>query len=202
MIKIIVCGMPRSGTSLVSHLLTQNGMDFVSDHETVDSIYDKELNKNGYFQIKLLHEFLDKSGAKFFDENKLDNEFIEKNFDKTFNSIKSSCIKDPYLLYLLPKILKDINPDVLCIMVIRNKQDTLKSIKKFVETQGYIYNHRQFSQFYDDYYQYFNKIKKDIKNCIIFNYDDYVFPKKKIDDNFLLYIFCFVIIYIIYSQCP
>lgn len=197
MIKILVFGMPRSGTSFVSKTLSQLGYDFVANHETVDKLYIKSLNKDGYFQTKIVHDFLINSDVKFFDEKKLNNDFINKNFNKTFKNLKCNAIKDPYLLYLVPKILKDLDQNILCIFVKRNKKDTLNSIKNFTEQHGYIYDEKQFSLYYDNYYNYFYKIKNNIKNCIIFDYD-----KKKIIKNSKKKIFFIIIIIICLLYWP
>lgn len=178
MINILVFGMPRSGTSFVAKLLTEAGHDFLSDHDTVDTMYKKELNKHGYFQTRLVHEFLINADTQYFNEKKLNNEFINNNFDRTFKKLKCNAIKDPYLLYLVPKILKELDENILCIFVQRNKRDTLNSIKNFVEKHGSIYNENIYSFYYDEYYNYFLKIRSNIKNCMIFDYDKKIFIKK------------------------
>lgn len=137
MIDIYVLGFPRSGTSLMSHILTKMGCDFTHNNETIDDIYPTELNKNGYYQRKDLHLMLFNLGLNDFNfGKKIQKSTICTEFIKILQKIKSTskliAIKEPYLLHILPTILEFSDPFI--ILMIRNPKDVIKSCNTFLET--------------------------------------------------------------------
>lgn len=166
MSKIFVTGMPRSGTSMMSNILTKMGCDFICGHETIDDIYNPIFNPDGYFQRKNIHFISYNRCIYLFDEKNMKIDLAAADFrkltinDDKFIGDKIVAIKDPYLLY----ILKDIIDDGIAIVMIRNLEDTIKSCKKFDSN----------CTFKDDiwlnYYKKFIDISPNIKYIIV-DYD-------------------------------
>jgi len=164
MIKIFVIGMPRSGTSMMCNILTQMGCDFLCEKEGIDDIYNKDLNYDGFFQRKDIHYLIGNNKLHTFDENKMHikdcvNGFLNNN--KNLNSDKIIAIKEPYLLYIIEYIIEC----GITIVMIRNKQDTINSCKKFISDHKIDYDN-----VWDKYYKKFISISSKIKYIIV-DYD-------------------------------
>lgn len=57
---VIILGMPRSGTSLVANILSDMGVDLYSGNKSINNMYLKKFNKNGYYQRNDIHLFIKK----------------------------------------------------------------------------------------------------------------------------------------------
>jgi len=134
--KTLIIGLPRSGTSLVCHLLTINREGVVFGDTDLDTIFPRTLNKQGYFQYKSLYYFFVNSCVSHFDRNRLDKNYIRKNLKHiVIDSIPShiNYLKDPYLLYVLPEYVRATTVKNL-IVVVRNPNDTVSSLNNFKKT--------------------------------------------------------------------
>ena len=119
MIQVFIIGMPRSGTSVISNILTQMGCDFLCEKEEID-MYSKDFNHDGYFQRKDIHYAIMNNNLFTFDETKMDikngvNDFLNAN--KNLNSDKIIAVKESYLLYILEYIVGN----AITIVMVRNK---------------------------------------------------------------------------------
>jgi hypothetical protein len=134
---LLVLGFPRSGTSLVAQILSNMGFNFGS---SIDHLYPKYLNPAGFYQRLDLHEFTMTAGCGNLNPTlKLPPEEINTTLSIINNNIAKEdgigAVKDPYLLYILPYLLK-INPLVTIIIIIRNFDDVAQSGIKFQEATG------------------------------------------------------------------
>lgn len=171
---LIVIGMPRSGTSLLSNILTNMGCDFLCGNESINNMYPKRLNPQGYFQRKDIHSFIIESNAYNFDENMIIKKNIVNNYIKIIKNTKKPikpyiAYKDPYLLYILPHIINISHKKPIIIIIIRNIDDVIKSCNNFLLYQKC--SNKINPIVWVNYYTYFNKNNFDY---ISINYDELV----------------------------
>lgn len=184
---ILIVSMPRSGSSLLSHILFNEGVQ-VGDCKKGD-----EYNKYGYYENIIIRNILIKYLNKH-DVNNLKKKFqpinlLEdyKDFNrKVYRAIKKNgIVKNKPWLFKEPKIalcwnlFKKYYPDAKWILLYRNKEQVLSS-----------YNNAKFMDAYntkEDWYNYMNVwdenmklIKDECKNVYEFNIES-IF-ENKIDD--------------------
>ena len=175
-INIAIAGMPRSGTSLLSNILTHMGVSFTGGNKGVDEWYPSFLNPSGYFQRQDVHFLCYNLGLRETFYPDLDAvtvyNTVQKILDNTHfveNSLYRG-IKEPYMLPLLNE-LSDRNQNMITILVFRNPEETVASGNNFVlkcnETRKISYKN------WTDYYLAFlTKCKP--KNVIFFNYNEFL----------------------------
>ena len=176
MIQVFVIGMSRSGTSVMSNILTQMGCDFLCEKEEID-MYSKDFNHDGYFQRKDIHYAIMNNNLFTLDETKMDikngvNDFLNAN--KNLNSDKIIAVKESYLLYILEYIVGN----AITIVMVRNKQDVVNSCKIF--TGNY---KNDFDIKWDKYYQKFISISSKIKYITV-DYDKLINDPQSTYDEF------------------
>lgn len=139
---VLVLGHPRSGTSLVCNILHKlYGYDFTWNLPSLDEIYDRCLNPDGYFQRQDLHLLC------FYTELHKANGPIVRPETKAFvrlqlrtllstgarpSATAAVGIKEPYLLWCMEEILAEF-PDIHIIMVVRNPAHVNVSSNHFVK---------------------------------------------------------------------
>jgi len=176
---VIILGMPRSGTSLVANILSDMGVDLYNGNESIDDMYLKKFNKNGYYQRKDIHLFIKKSNAYHFNEKLVKKKDVIDDFNLILKNTKKSNkpyigFKEPYLLYILP-IIK-IKP--LIIIVIRNIKDVINSCNKFLNYKEILH-----PKVWINYYSYFMEQNFDY---ICINYDKLMINPKETYNKFYL----------------
>jgi len=136
---ILVLGMHRSGTSLVSHLIAQWGAYMGNDLMPAD-----EHNPDGYWESIGLTQFNDKllehTGNNWFaPPSSVDIQLLMDFYGDEAHSLVTRmdqsqtvwCWKDPRMVVLLPfwlEVLKDRK--IIFIVVYRNPKDVVNSLKK------------------------------------------------------------------------
>lgn len=168
---LFITGMPRSGTSLMSNILTKMGCDFLCNNDSIDNLFPSYLNTDGFFQRKDVYMMTYKLGLNDFNKN-LNPRIIKKEFNdilKRTISKKITGIKDPYILKMLPYISNHIS---VVIIMIRNPSNVIASINNFykvlnVKNTKYSYNT------WSEYYTYFISISSKFRYIIV-NYDDLI----------------------------
>uniref|UniRef100_A0A6C0KSI8 Sulfotransferase domain-containing protein n=1 Tax=viral metagenome TaxID=1070528 RepID=A0A6C0KSI8_9ZZZZ len=117
---ILILGMPRSGTSLVSQIVEKMGLDFGLNAETsIDTMY-RNTTHTSFYQNKKLHLHLLSSFITDFSQRRI-SEFNEE-------LLNVQVVKEPYLVGILDSIRHLIDK---IILVVRNPNDVLTSVNKF-----------------------------------------------------------------------
>jgi len=143
---LFVLGMPRSGTSFICSQFSQHNFDFLCDQESIDHLFPQELNPQGYFQRLDLLQLMSSLKLENFDkvysestaiENAL-TEIIQKSVTfKKNNPSKKIALKDPYLLFVFPILIKanmkftTTKPTI--VIVKRDWEKIINSMKKFAK---------------------------------------------------------------------
>ena len=172
---LLILGMPRSGTSLVSEIVENMGFDFkLSQENSLDGLYINSTNKS-FFQNRQIHLHLLNSGVKNF-------EIHTKPID-THIFTCHEVIKEPYMVGILKQIKHLVSK---VILVIRNPQDVIDSAKKFLtENNTPIQNNSL--QDWKRYYLTFLELIEDTPYIVV-NYDILLkYPLKTIDSLFTFF---------------
>tara|TARA_B110000914_G_C15386034_1_gene410106 strand:- start:187 stop:828 length:642 start_codon:yes stop_codon:yes gene_type:complete len=172
----VILGVPRSGTSLCANILTHMGYNFIGNSKTIDPYFPKILNPDGYFQRLDLYYLVCSQMKTDFHKFNVPCQFDQESlntFQRIYNVMNNQFpnwgLKEPYLI----KFLNDISSfdNILFIVVYRNPQDTLASIRKF---KTYFPNLHDYNQYdWKNYYSTFLKKKKQLKlNTVFLSYDE------------------------------
>lgn len=155
---ILVLGMPRSGTSFVSGILENLGLNFnINIENNLDDLY---LGNKKFYQHKNLHLKIGETDAKNFKNVKCNIELPDVEI-----------IKEPYLLFFLQSIKNKIKK---IILVIRNPNETIKSINSFIKLNSLNLNTHVVG--YKEWNLYYMTFLKNIKETnipfILVNYNN------------------------------
>jgi hypothetical protein len=188
--NILVTGCMRSGTSLVAHLLNDNGIDIGKmDMVPFSNRNKKEHNKNGYFEIdcinKMENRILLDNSCEW--TNKYSNKITVKNnkkyIDHIQNLVKIMNIKQPWLIksntFMRTMSLWKHNIDKLVVVycfrnpksVYNSLSTKLQNINDVTISKNYWKNHNL------TFLQYL--INNEIPTILI-NYDDLINNSHKV----------------------
>ena len=103
----VVLGVPRSGTSICTRLLTKMGFEFKHSDCSIDNIFPLRFNPDGYFQRLDLFLLVCQAMKTNFDEFHIPCTFSQEEYVRFENILHSTNgIKEPYLLRFLDQISK------------------------------------------------------------------------------------------------
>ncbi|MCF8067728.1 MAG: glycosyltransferase [Desulfobacterales bacterium] len=134
---IVVLGMHRSGTSVLTNILSKAGF-FVGDKE--DLIQPNKYNKDGFFErwsvLKLNEQILEQCGGFCFeppDEDKINSVNIDSSIREilsVYNGHNHAIIKDPRLCLTFPVWKSSLGPNIKIIRISRNPEAVASSMVK------------------------------------------------------------------------
>ena len=182
---ILVLGMHRSGTSVLTGVLNLLGVYLGSD-----LMKNEETNQKGHFENSNFYSFNDNLLLKmksawddaYFDAKRVkqldDTTALKKLITKEFSSHKLFAIKDPRIIYLFPlyeKALKELDIDIKIILPYRNPQEVALSLlardgfskeKGLLLWASYFFLAEQYSRKYSRYFVSFDKLIQDTKTTL------------------------------------
>lgn len=176
----VVLGMHRSGTSMIAGILRSLGINMGVRFREPD-IH----NESGYWEDldwrDLNASILRAAGGSWY--NPPDTKEIE-NVAESFNDQVISLvekkkhspwgIKDPRLCLTFPVIAKHL-PDPLFILVYRNRNDILESLKKRAKLRGYYEQDDHWLNLIDTYINRITKyLRNDSSSMYLINYEHFI----------------------------
>lgn len=157
MINILICGMPRSGTSLITNIIINSGAKWRGFGKYSVTLKPNSDNPNGFYELysvwKLNWEYIDTLGIKRISNYIIsNNDKLKKNLIKKFskkaltiiNSIESRNHDQPWVIKMLRyemtyhiwKNIKSIQNSVI-LLPIRSPTDIISSINNVWDEQDW-----------------------------------------------------------------
>ena len=165
---IFICGMPRSGTTLIEQIISSHSEVLPTGENNFLSMFIKE---NYLKNFSLIEEKISKN---IYSKKNLFSEYIYNLFDE-YNFVSGVYTDKSVQNFLWIGFIKIFFPNSKIIITDRNKRDVCLSLFKTNFTNGFMnfaYNQKEIAEFYNLYLEIINFWKETLSDDIyIANYE-------------------------------